>query len=154
MVCTGNICRSPMAAAILERTLADSELAGQVAVDSAAMHAYHLGERSDPRARTALAEAGYTCTHRAQLFEARSFAECDLILAMDRGHLRELRTLAAREGASSEHVMLLRDFDPQGPGDVPDPYYDTIAEFREVRAMVERTMPDLVQHLRRMLASG
>jgi protein-tyrosine phosphatase len=141
-----------MAEAILRRTLADGDLADRVVVDSAAMHAYHLGERSDPRARTALAEAGYECTHRATLFEAPGFAVQDLILAMDRGHLRELRALAAREGASTEHVMLLRDFDPHGPGDVPDPYYDTIAEFREVRAMVERTMPALVEHLRRMLA--
>jgi low molecular weight protein-tyrosine phosphatase len=66
---------------------------------------------------------------------------------MDSGHLRELRALAAKEGLPDTHIRMLRDFDPEGPGDVPDPYYDTIAEFREVRRMIERCMPGLIEEL-------
>jgi protein-tyrosine phosphatase len=148
MVCTGNICRSPMAEAILREVVAGTDLAGRVEVRSAAMHAYHIGEDADRRARSVLAEGGYPLTHRATLFQAEWFETYDLILAMDRGHLRELRQLAAQVHATTDHVRLIRDFDPLGGGDVPDPYYDSILEFREVRAMLERTMPAVVDHLR------
>jgi protein-tyrosine phosphatase len=157
MVCTGNICRSPMAEAILRASVEASDLAGRVLVDSAGTHRYHVGEDADHRARAVLAESGYPLSHRARQFQPDWFAARDLILAMDSGHLRDLRDLAARSGAPADHVRMIREFDPQGPGDVPDPYYDTIAEFREVRRILERTMPGLQDHLQdhlRDLAEG
>ena len=47
----------------------------------------------------------------------------------------------------ADSVRMLREFDPDGAGDVPDPYYDTIAEFRDVRVMLERCMPILLDEL-------
>jgi protein-tyrosine phosphatase len=147
-VCTGNICRSPMAEAILRSSVEDSDLAGRVLVDSAGTHRYHVGEDADRRARSVLAESGYPLAHRARQFQPDWFAARHVILAMDSGHLRDLRDLAARDGVPADHVRMIREFDPQGPGDVPDPYYDTIAEFREVREILERCMPRLIDHLR------
>jgi protein-tyrosine phosphatase len=95
-----------------------------------------------------LDEAGYPLDHRARVFQPAWFATHDLILAMDTGHLRDLRRAADRVGAPTDHVQLIRDFDPAGTGDVPDPYYDTITQFREVRTMLERTMPALLERLR------
>lgn len=151
MVCTGNICRSPMAEAVLRSAVASSDLAGRVRVDSSGTHGYHVGDEADPRARTTLVEAGYPVAHSARRFDPGWLAERDLILAMDAGHLQELRAIATRAGAGHEHIRLFRDFDPDGPGDVPDPYYDTVAEFREVLAMLERSMPGLLAHLRALL---
>jgi protein-tyrosine phosphatase len=150
MVCTGNICRSPMAEAILRETLRGSDLEGRVVVDSAGTHGYHVGDDADGRARQILAEGGYSISHRARRFDPAWFAERDLILAMDAGHLRELRSLAARHGSSDEAVVAFRTFDPEGPGDVPDPYYETLDAYRLVRTMVERSMPALMVHLRTM----
>jgi protein-tyrosine phosphatase len=150
MVCTGNICRSPMAEAILRATLRGSDLDGRVVVDSAGTHNYHVGDDADGRARQILAEGGYSISHRARRFDPAWFGDRDLILAMDAGHLRELRSLAARHRASDEAVRAFRSFDPEGPGDVPAPYYVTLDAYRLVRTMVERSMPALMTHLRAM----
>lgn len=154
-VCTGNICRSPMAQAILQAGVADSDLAGlPVIVESAGTHRYHVGEDADPRAREVLAESGYRLRHRARHFEAQWLGEADLVLAMDRGHLAHLQHLANRYGLPDEHVRLMREFDPSSGTDldVPDPYYDTIADFRAVRTMLERATPGVMDHLRELAA--
>ncbi len=152
MVCTGNICRSPMAEAILRSTLQGTDLEGRVVVDSAGTHDYHIGQDADARAQEILAEHGYSISHRARLFDPRWFEDRDLILAMDAGHMRELRSSAARHGTPDAPIVAFRDFDPEGPGDVADPYYETLDAYRLVRAMVERSMPALIAHLRSMAA--
>lgn len=147
MVCTGNICRSPMAASILRRSAAAGPLAGRVIVDSAGTYSYHIGEPADRRARTTLAEAGYDTEHTARMVRPQWLADRTLVLAMDAGHLRELRSIAVKEGLDQSNLRMLRDFDPEGPGDVPDPYYDTLVEFRDVRRIIERCMPALLEEL-------
>lgn len=154
-VCTGNICRSPMAQSILQSAVADSDLAGlPVVVESAGTHRYHVGEDADPRAREVLTEAGYRLRHRARQFDAQWLGEADLILAMDRGHLAHLQQLAHRYGLPDEHVKLMRHFDPRAGADldVPDPYYDTIEEFREVREILVRAVPGVMTHLEGLAA--
>ncbi len=153
MVCTGNICRSPMAEAILTSTLQGSDLEGRVVVDSAGTHSYHVGDDADERARQILAEGGYPISHRARQFDPAWFEERDLILTMDAGHMRLLRASAQRHARHVENIVAFRDFDPEGPGDVPDPYYETLEAYRLVRTMVERSMPNLMDHLRQMLTT-
>ncbi len=154
MVCTGNICRSPMAEAILRSTLAGTDLHDRVVVDSAGMDDYHVGQDADRRAREILAEGGYSIDHAARQFDPDWLTTSDLILAMDAGHLHRLHALADNFGTPRTHIRSLRDFDPLGPGDVPDPYYDTLDAYRLVRDMVERSMPALLDHLRSMLAAA
>lgn len=153
-VCSGNICRSPMAEAVLRRMAADAGLAGQVEVDSAGTGDWHIGERADRRAVAALVGAGYPDEgHRARQFDVSWFADRHLVIALDRGHLRTLRSWARGE-ADAAKVQLLRSFDPAlGPDtlasqlDVADPYYDGPPMFREVLGQIEAAAAGLLAHV-------
>ena len=139
VVCLGNICRSPMAAAVLRRALAQAGL-DDVVVDSAGTAGYHVGDPADPRARATLRRRGYDDTHTARCFQASDFATTDLVLAMDAANVRDLRRLAPTPEDAAK-VRLLR-----GEGDVPDPYYDDT--FDEALDLIEAAVPLVVEELR------
>ena len=95
MVCTGNICRSPTAEGVFRKLLAENGLEKKVQTDSAGTHDYHVGERPDPRAREHARRRGYDISGlRARQVGQRDFEEFDLLLAMDRGHLKILKQLS------------------------------------------------------------
>ena len=153
-VCSGNICRSPIAEVVL-RALAEREgLGADIVVDSAGTGDWHVGERADLRAIHVLSGAGYDGgTHRARQFDPEWFAERDLVIALDRGHARVLRSWAP-DDAARDKVRLLRSFDPDVPEgaepdlDVADPYYDGPEEFGEVLRQVETSCQGLLDHVR------
>lgn len=141
-----------MAQAVIQRAVVESELSRlPVIVDSAGTHRYHVGEDADPRARAALADAGYRLHHRARQFDPKWLGEADLILAMDRGHLAHLEQMAARRGMPTTNLALMRSFDPDATDlDVPDPYYDGPAAFQEVLEMLEQATPGVMIRLREL----
>lgn len=141
LVCLGNICRSPMAHVVLASTLAGAGLDDRVSVASSGTGGWHVGQPMDERAATTLSEAGYDSSrHQARQYDATWLDDHDLVLAMDADNLADL-------GGPSDRVALFRAFDPDGPGDVPDPYYGGVAGFRKVLAMVERTSAELTRLL-------
>ena len=141
LVCLGNICRSPMAHVVLEVRLRRAGLADQVVVESSGTGDWHVGNPMDRRAAAALMAAGYDASrHRAAQFTRDLVRRHDLVLAMDADNHARLRALGV-----GDRLKLFRDFDPAGPGDVPDPYYGAEDGFAEVLAMVERTCDALVE---------
>ena len=91
-VCTGNICRSPMAATVFTDLVAKAGLDGQIAVSSAGTGDWHVGEQSDARTLAALSAKGYDGSrHRARQFDPDWFDSLDLIIAFDRSHERILK---------------------------------------------------------------
>jgi protein-tyrosine phosphatase len=150
-VCLGNICRSPMAESVFRRRLEEAGLDGAVEVDSAGTGPWHVGERVDSRAAATLRRRGYAAEHIAWQFRRESFAGCDLIVALDRGHLQELRELAP-DPAAAERVRLLRSFDPSSRGDgdldVPDPYYGRDRGFDESLDLIEPACAGLLEVVR------
>lgn len=158
-VCSGNICRSPMGEAVLRELLRRVGLSRRVAVSSAGIGDWHIGERADIRTVVALDRRGYDASrHRARLFEPDWFDGTDLVIALDRGHERVLRAWARNED-SRDKVVLLRRFDPAVGSavgrdlDIPDPYYDDDA-FETVLDQVEAACRGLVAHLGRLVAAG
>jgi len=156
-VCSGNICRSPMAEAVMARLVDRAGLSSLVGVDSTGTGDWHIGERADRRAVAALAARGYDgATHRAKQFDPQWFGERDLVIGLDRGHLRTLRSWAAN-AEERGRIHLLRSFDPAvGPDaghvlDVPDPYYDGPAAFDAVLDQIEAACAGLLDHVRAAL---
>jgi protein-tyrosine phosphatase len=164
-VCTGNICRSPMAEWVLRARAAAAGLSDAVLVDSAGTGDWHVGDGADPRTVRVLARHGYPSRHVARQFEPADLSHRDLVVAMDAGHLRTLRRWAERAERPERAVpnpgpvrlaelRLLREFDPAAePGrmDVPDPYYGSLAGFEECLAMVEAAIPGLLSHIGKAL---
>jgi protein-tyrosine phosphatase len=145
-VCTGNICRSPMAALVFREWLTREGLSSLVEVSSAGTGGWHVGDPADPRALKTLADNGYPTDHvAAQVSDPH--LDADLLVALDSGHLRALRRMV-----DPDRVRLLRSFDPDADGvDVPDPYYGDRSGFDEVLVLVEAAMPGLIAWVREQL---
>ncbi|HEU5429452.1 MAG TPA: low molecular weight protein-tyrosine-phosphatase [Actinocrinis sp.] len=94
-VCTGNICRSPMAEWVLRAHIAEAGLSDVVEVDSAGTGDWHVGDGADPRTVRVLARHGYPSRHVARQFQPAELLRRDLVIALDHGHLRTLRRWAS-----------------------------------------------------------
>ncbi|MEK9519403.1 low molecular weight protein-tyrosine-phosphatase [Streptomyces sp. NPDC087908] len=151
-VCTGNICRSPMAEHVFRRQVDDAGLGALVEIDSAGTGGWHEGDGADHRTVAVLDENGYSSAHTARQFRASWFPALDLVIALDEGHLRELRELA-RTPEEAARVRLLRSYDPAAGDalDVPDPYYGGREGFEECLEMVEAASDGLLAAVRREL---
>nr|WP_286346822.1 low molecular weight protein-tyrosine-phosphatase [Frondihabitans sucicola] len=160
-VCTGNICRSPMASTVFRARVTAAGYGDRVVVDSAATGDWHVGERADSRTIAALENRGYDGSrHRARQFEAADFDRHDLVVVFDRGQERILRAWAPTETDRSK-VQLLLSFDRDssvgraGDGtDVPDPYYSDAAMFETVLDMVEHASTALFRQIEPALRQG
>lgn len=164
-VCTGNICRSPMAESVFRARVEAAGLDGLIEVDSAGTGDWHVGENADPRALSVLGEHGYTLDHAARRFEPSWFARLDLVIALDTGHLEALRLLAPTE-EDAVKIRLLRSYTRPSRGrsspsaapttsgaageglDVPDPFYGGRNGFEECLEMVEAASTGLLAAVR------
>jgi protein-tyrosine phosphatase len=144
-VCTGNICRSPIAEKVFAAELERAGLAEGVRVSSAGTGDWHVGAPADERASAVLRAAGYPAEHRAHQVDAEMLA-ADLIVALDESHRRALR----RRVAHPDRVRLLRSFDPAASphAEVPDPYYGGDEGFTEVLDMVRAAVPGMLEWVR------
>lgn len=146
-VCTGNICRSPTAEGVAQYLIREAGLGGLITVDSAGTHASHVGEAPDPRTQQAALKRGYDLSAlRARKLDALDFNRFDLLLAMDRGHLENMRRNCP---VSMRHKLaLFMSFAPEAEFDeVPDPYYGGPHGFDFVLDMCEVGVKGLIEHV-------
>lgn len=132
-----------MAEAIFNDRVRKAGLANRILGDSCGTAHYHIGDLPDHRTRTVLASRSVMVQHLGRQLKASDLDEFDLILAMDRQNLRDILSLSS--ATNNKKVKLMRDFDPKGNGDVPDPYYGTLRDFEEVFDMLDRCMPSLLE---------
>ena len=140
-ICSGNICRSPIAEKMFAHQIAERGLADVVRVTSAGTGHWHEGEPADRRAGHVLADHGYPTAHRAAQIDDGHLS-ADLIVALGRNHLRILQHM----GVPAERLRMLRSFDPRSGAHVPDvedPYYGTQDDFEEVFTVIDAALPGL-----------
>ncbi len=139
-VCLGNICRSPMAKAIMKHKIKNKQLEDKFYVDSCGTGPWHIGENADPRTITTLQENKIPIKHTARQINLNDLNEFDYIICMDKSNRRDVLLL----GADPKKVFLMRDFDTQGTGEnVPDPYYNSDG-FKEVYEMLDRSIENFI----------
>ena len=140
-VCTGNICRSPMAEKMFAHQIARRGLADTVRVTSAGTAGWHVGRCADERTNRVLRAHGYPTDHCAAQVGA-DHLDADLLVALGRNHLGWLRQI----GAPADRIRMLRSFDPRSGAAVPDvddPYYGGDDDFEAAFVVIEAALPGL-----------
>ena len=151
LVCMGNICRSPTAEGVLRKYIKINNLGDCFEVDSAGTHGCHVGEAPDSRTQRAASIRGYNLSQlRARKVARQDLDYFDLILAMDRSNLDNLRRMATPE--QQERIKLFMDYAKNFEDDeVPDPYYGLGHGFDLVLDMVEDASQGLIEEIKQKL---
>ncbi len=150
-VCLGNICRSPTAEAVFRHVLTHEGEGLRIEIDSAGTHGYHIGEPPDVRTQAAARRRGIDMSGlRARQVHAADFEEFDLILAMDRENLAELKRRSPAR--LHDRLRLFLEYTSLTDREVPDPYYGGEAGFEQVLDLVEKASRGLLDDLRSRLS--
>ncbi len=154
LVCMGNICRSPTAEGVVRTYIKNNGLGNIVEVDSAGTHGYHVGEAPDSRTQRAAMARGYNLSQlRARKVARQDLDYFDLILAMDKSNLDNLRRMSPPE--IHDRIRLFMDYARNFDDDeVPDPYYGLGHGFDLVLDMVEDAAQGLIDDLKKKLRAG
>jgi protein-tyrosine phosphatase len=130
-VCTGNICRSPLAEGILREKLRKSNIAAEV--DSCGFESFHVGDPPDSRAQEVAGKRGIDLSsHRARLFTTDDFDKFDYIYAMDSTHFSNIMRLTRNKSDRSKIDYLLNILHPGQNLGVQDPWYYDLKVFEKV----------------------
>lgn len=143
-ICTGNICRSPLAECVLRHKAALRGVKNHLHIDSAGIGDWHTGEAPDPRVCSVAQRHGVPMTGTARIVTRPDLSHFDLLVCMDRTHQSHLLTM----GAQTSKVRLLLSFDPEAQQDeVPDPYYGGADGFEQVFQMIDSACDHLLSSL-------
>ena len=148
-VCLGNICRSPSAEAIFRGFVKKKDMGELFEIDSAGTSGYHQGEPADARMKRHALKRDYQLTSLSRKFDpTKDFDYFDIIIAMDRDNLSDLRQMATGK-AEEEKLYLMTDFSSEYDYDyVPDPYYGGDQGFELVIDILEDASNGLFKHLK------
>lgn len=150
-VCLGNICRSPAAEGVMRQLLVETGLDQAVAVDSAGVGPWHIGQRADARSRAAAARRGIELTSIARQVTETDLDEFDLVLAADVENRGALLALAGADADRRQKIRLLREFDPNADPDdldLADPYYGGPQGFDVMLGQIDDACRGLLDRLR------
>ena len=144
-VCLGNICRSPLAEGLAKKIADNMGISDTVEFDSCGTSNYHIGEQPDRRTVENAKSNGLQLNHKGRQFDRADFREFDYILAMDSANLTNIKKLD-QTNEFDDKVFLMRDFDPDFPGeDVPDPYFGGSEGFQNVFDILNRSVEHFIK---------
>lgn len=142
-VCLGNICRSPLGEGVFRSIVNEQGLSEYFQIDSAGTEGnYNAGEHPDSTAKRVARAHGISVDNLiARQLLKDELASWDYIIAMDSSNIKNI----SRIGKVKGHLHLMREFDPEGMGDVPDPWGHTEDVFNKVYDMIERSCRELLR---------
>lgn len=146
-VCLGNICRSPLAEAVMRDIVKKNGREDSFLIDSSGTGAWHIGEPADSRMQKTASDNGIIISHLAQQFNREHLETFDYIFAMDRQNESDIRRLdVSKKHAHKIHLFRRFDSVKHSP-DVPDPYYGKIAGFDSVFKIVLKNCEVIYQKM-------
>jgi len=150
LVCTGNICRSPLAAALLQRALTERGVEG-MDVSSAGTGAWDGAPVSEGAYLVGLERGLDLSAHRARLLTRELIEEADLVLTMARHHRARVDELGG-EG----RVFVLGEYAGRegDEAEVSDPFGGDLEVYRDTCVELEALIETAVQRIVKELASG
>ncbi|UMM63663.1 low molecular weight protein-tyrosine-phosphatase [Aristophania vespae] len=126
-VCTGNICRSPLAELAMREEARKRGL--DLFIDSAGTGDWHLGYPPDPRAQAVAKREGLDISQlRARKVSTADFRKFSHIIALDKSHYKTLNRLKPA-GSDAKVILLLDCVQGRKGQDVEDPYYGSDKDF-------------------------
>jgi protein-tyrosine phosphatase len=146
-LCTGNICRSPLAEGILKDLAAKQAIL--LHIDSAGTENYHTGSNPDSGSLQVAEKYGLHLHHKARQLTAKDFEQYDYILAMDKHNMLRAEDIAQRSLHRKAKLMLIREFDTQKDGkEVEDPYFRGAKAFEACYHTLLRCCQELLKQLK------
>ena len=144
MVCLGNICRSPLAEAVLQQKAEEAGLNWQV--DSAGTNGYHVGEAPHRLSQKVALQNGIDISNqRASRFTAADFEQYDKIYAMAEDVIDDMRRIAKRNYDETKVTLLMNELHPGKDMDVPDPWYGPEPGYHEVYKMINKACEAIIE---------
>lgn len=155
-ICTGNICRSPMAEYALREAVDRAGLGDRVEIASAGTSGWEVGNPIDPRAGALLHRHGIESDeHSARQMEDDELRRADLVLALDHDHLGPLRRALGADQAART-VRMVRDFAPRPVEDtgIRDPWYGDESDFELAWEQIDEATDGILDHVREALGEA
>ena len=147
-VCTGNICRSPLAEGILKDKLRKKNINAEV--NSAGLEDFHVGDPPDERAIITAKKRGIDISlHRGRLFELNDFDHFDKIYIMDSFHHLTLSGISRNENDLKKLDYTMNAVDPGKNIPVQDPWYNGMDAFEKVYEQLDHACEKIADWIRK-----
>jgi len=153
-ICLGNICRSPLAEAILIHKIKEKGLKDSIIVDSCGTSDFHIGELPDERTLACAAKHQLSIRHRGRQILRSDLKSFDYLIAMDTSNLKNVQKLAGKYKITPKNLLLMSNFkNGLEFRDVPDPYYGGEEGFEEVYEILDSSIDELLSSLEKELSN-
>ena len=141
----GNICRSPVAEAIMKKLIDDVGLSANFEIDSAGILSFHQGEKADPRMRKHATRRGYDVTSISRPVKTADFDRFDLIIGMDDINIDDLNDRALTASHKAKIHKMTEYSKEYNHTYIPDPYYGGAEGFELVIDLLEDACAGLLE---------
>ena len=145
-VCLGNICRSPLAEALLKKHFELMPNLQNWEVDSCGTSNYHEGELADIRTRKNASSYGIEMTHKSRQITLKDCESFDYILVMDHQNYHNVLNLSPE---NQNKIQLISDLSINFKGQIiPDPYFGDEKGFDEVYKLLDHICAEIAQNIK------